>query len=43
MRGKSKVNKTRRLFHVDLFGKNTIEEGIINTNNIDESSNYARP
>jgi len=43
MRGKSKVNKTWRLFHVDLFRKNTIEEGIINTNNIDEYFNYARP
>jgi hypothetical protein len=30
VRGKSKVNKTWRLFHVNLFGKNTIEEGIMN-------------
>jgi hypothetical protein len=30
MRGKSKVNKTWRLSHVDLSGKNTIEEGIMN-------------
>ena len=30
MRGKSRVNKTWRLFNVDLFSKNTIEEGIMN-------------
>jgi hypothetical protein len=30
MRWKRRVNKTWRLFHVDLFGKNTIEEGIMN-------------
>jgi hypothetical protein len=30
MRRKSKVNKTWRLFYVDFFSKNTIEEGIMN-------------
>ena len=30
MRWKRRVNKTRRLFHVDLFSKNAIEEGIMN-------------
>jgi hypothetical protein len=30
MRGKSRVNKTWRLSHEDLFGKNTIEKGIMN-------------
>jgi hypothetical protein len=30
MRWKRRVNKTWRLFHVDLFSKNTIEEGIMN-------------
>ena len=30
MRWKRRVNKTWRLFHVDLFSKNTIEEGIVN-------------
>ena len=30
MRGESRVNKTWRLFHVDLFGNNTIKEGIMN-------------
>jgi len=32
MRWKRRVNKTWRLFHVDLFSKNTIEEGIMNIN-----------
>jgi len=30
MRGESRVNKTCRLFHVDLLIKNAIEEGIMN-------------
>jgi hypothetical protein len=30
MRGESRVNKTWRLFHIDLFIKNAIEEGIMN-------------
>jgi hypothetical protein len=30
MRWKSRVNKTWRLFHVDLFSKNTIEKDIMN-------------
>jgi aryl carrier-like protein len=30
MRRKSGVKKTWRLFHVDLFDKNIIEEGIMN-------------
>jgi hypothetical protein len=30
MREKSKVNKTLRLFHVDLFDKDVLEEGIMN-------------
>jgi hypothetical protein len=29
MRGESRINKTWRLFHVDLLVKNTIEEGIM--------------
>jgi hypothetical protein len=29
MRGESRINKTWRLFHVDLLIKNTIEEGIM--------------
>jgi hypothetical protein len=30
MRRKSRINKTWRLFHVDLFGKNIIKECIMN-------------
>ena len=30
MRWKSRVNKTWRLFHVDLFSKNAIEKEIMN-------------
>jgi hypothetical protein len=29
IRGKSRVNKTWRLFHVDLFGKDSTEEDIM--------------
>jgi hypothetical protein len=29
MRGESRVNKTWRLFHIDLFIKNAIEEDIM--------------
>jgi hypothetical protein len=29
MRGESRINKTWRLFHVDLLIKNAIEEGIM--------------
>jgi hypothetical protein len=29
MRGESRINKTWRLFHIDLLIKNTIEEGIM--------------
>jgi hypothetical protein len=29
MRGESRVNKTWRLFHIDLFIKSTIEEDIV--------------
>jgi hypothetical protein len=29
MRGESRINKTWRLFYVDLLVKNTVEEGIM--------------
>jgi hypothetical protein len=35
MRGNDRINKTWRLFHVDLFSKNTIEKVIMNIKLID--------
>jgi len=35
MRGKGRIKKTWRLFHVDLFSKNIIEKDIMNIKLID--------
>jgi hypothetical protein len=42
MRGESRINKTWRLFHVDLLIKNTIEEGIMDVKlmNFPTTRNY---
>ena len=44
MRWKRRVNKTWRLFHVELFSKNVIKEGIMNFKlmNLPISRNYNR-